>query len=374
MRIAVLSGSYRPGYSYQENIWAEQLAARGHTVRVFTPARPAVEGAPAEVEPVAALGWAPRNLYRTRALAPAVRLFGPVLILWFGPPQGFGVDVARDPALADVPLVAFMGQNRAMQPFEQATTPRDRLRALAYRRVRGPAITWAARRAALIVANTPETPAIVRAMLPAALRGARIEASPLGFDPATFAYDPARRRAPDGAVVAVVSSRFAPDKAATLRRVVDALDAAMGEAPRLRALVVGFDGGETSRSVERRIAKSRHAARFERRGFVDRAGLAAAYHHADLAVFARPSISAQEALGTGLYAVLADGAMAGLIEGPDDGARVPPDDDGALAAAIVEGARRLMNEPPSARADRARRARRLGYDRIIDAVLAAVRC
>ena len=34
-----------------------------------------------------------------RGLAPAVRRFGPELILWFGPPQGFGVDVAADPAL-----------------------------------------------------------------------------------------------------------------------------------------------------------------------------------------------------------------------------------------------------------------------------------
>lgn len=372
MRIAVISGSYQPGRSYQENVWAEQLAARGHIVRVFTPARPAVT--PVEVEPVAAMGVVSRNLYRTRALAPAVRLFGPGLVLWFGPPQGFGVDVARDRALAGVPLVAFMGQNRAMQPFERATTPRDRLRAWAYRAVRGPGVVLAARRADLIVANTPETPAIVRAMLPAALRGARIEAFPLGFEPATFGYEPARRRAPDGDVVAVVSSRFAPDKAATLRRVVDALDTAMGEVVRLRAVVVGFDGGETSRAIEERIAQSRHAARFERRGFADRAGLAAVFHHADLAVFARPSISAQEALGTGLYAVLVDGAMGGLIAGREDGVLVPPGDARALAAAIVEAAGRVAAEPASARAERAGRARRLGYDRIIDAVLAAIRC
>ncbi|MCB9553746.1 MAG: hypothetical protein H6705_18050 [Myxococcales bacterium] len=53
-----------------------------------------------------------------------MRRFGPELILWFGPPQGFGVDVAADPGLARVPLVAFMGQNRAMPAFEQAATRR----------------------------------------------------------------------------------------------------------------------------------------------------------------------------------------------------------------------------------------------------------
>lgn len=375
MRIAVISGSYRPGYSYQENIWTERLAARGHAVRVFAPRRRRPEPDTDPVERVATLGLAARHLYHTRALAPAVRRFAPALILWFGPPQRFGVDVARDPALARVPLVAFFGENRAMQPFERAATARDRLRALAYHLARSPAVVLACRRAARVVATTPETPAILRAMLPPGL-DPPIVTAPLGFDPVTFGPDPARRRPRDGRIVAVVSSRFAPEKAATLRLVIDALNRAMTAAPPLHARVIGFDDGLTSRAIAARLDASPHAARYERRPFADRPTLAAAFHHADLAVFARPSISAQEALATGLYAVLADGAMSWLIDDPRDGALFPPGDADALAAALVAATARLAAEPPeardAARDARAARAARLGYDRVIDLVLAGL--
>lgn len=375
MRIAVISGSFRPGFSYQENIWSEQLAARGHAVRIFTPRRAAerrplpVHAIPIERIPV--IGLASRHLYRTHALAPAVRRFAPTLILWFGPPQGFGVDVAADPHLAAVPLVAFLGENRAMQPFDHARTPRDRLRALAYRLARRPAIVLACRRAHRVIATTPETPAILRAMLPPALREtAPIIARPLGFDPATFGPDPTRRRPADGAIVAVVSSRFSPEKLPALRLIVAALDAAMNRAPTLRAVLIGFDGGPSSRAIEALLDASPHAARFERRPFADRCGLARAFHQADLAIFARPSISAQEALGTGLYAVLADGAMRGLVDDEDDGCFFAPGDAAALSAALFAATARLAHEPPTARDARAARAARLGYDRIIDALLA----
>lgn len=384
MRIAVISGSFRPGFSYQENIWSEQLAVRGHDVRIFAPRHGAErspvygERAPAPVklhpvpiERIPTLALASRHLYRTRNLAPAVRRFAPALILWFGPPQGFGVDVAADPQLAAVPLIAFLGENRAMQPFDRARTPRDRIRALAYRLARRPAIVLACRRAKRVIANTPETPAIIRAMLPPALREtAPISALPLGFDPASFGPDPTRRRPADGAIVAVVSSRFAPEKLPSLRLILAALDAAMNRAPTLRAVLVGFDGGPTSRAIEAQIDASTHAARFERRPFADRQGLARAFHQADLAIFARPSISAQEALGTGLYAVLADGAMGGLLDEDDDGCFFAPGDPAALSAALISATARLAHEPPTARDARAARAARLGYDRIIDAVLA----
>ncbi len=35
MRVAVVSATYTQGLSYQENVWAEELARRGHAVRVF---------------------------------------------------------------------------------------------------------------------------------------------------------------------------------------------------------------------------------------------------------------------------------------------------------------------------------------------------
>lgn len=394
MRVAVVSGSFRPGFSYQENLWSELLARRGEAVHVFAPAlgasRPrtrAVAGsAPYALTAVPARGLAARQVFHTTQLAPEVRAFGPDLILWFGPPQRFGVDVARDPALAAVPLVAFMGQNRQMHAFDwrgPAVPAADRLKALAYRAVRASAVALAGRRAARVVCNTPETAGIVTALVPSAERAAlraKLCPTPLGFDPAVFAFEPAlraaRRRADGvapGRIVAVVSSRFAPEKEPALALVFDALHRAMGRAPRLDAVWVGFDDGPVSRRFARAIARSPHRARFARQPFLTRRALGALFCAADLAVFARPSISAQEALGCGLFAVLADGgSMDWLLDDPADGRFFAAGSAAALAEALVDATAALAAEPPEARAARAARARRLGYDRIIDRVLDGV--
>lgn len=381
-RVAALSGSFRPGFSYQENVWAEALARAGHAVRVFVPAAPARVDGPFDVQRVPTRGLPRRHLFHTTALAPAVRAFGPELILWFGPPQRFGVDVARDRALAGVPLVAFMGQNRQMHTFDwrdRAAPLRERALAAAYHAIRGPAVALAARRAAVLVCNTPETGGIVLDLLPAGERSAaaaKIRPTPLGFDPAAFAFDPARRArqrsaAFAGRVVAAVSSRFAPEKVPALDLIFAATQRAMDRAPQLDALWVGFDEGPISRRFAHMMDRSRHRARLHRRPFGARAELAAAFHAADLAVFARPSISAQEALGAGLFAVLADGgSMDWLLTGPADGRFFAAGSVDALADALVESAAQVAAEPPEARAERASRARRLGYDRIIAGVLA----
>lgn len=383
-RIAALSGSFRPGFGYQENVWAAHLARQGHAVRVFAPGPPAERRAAGfTVQQVPIRGLPRRHLFHTTALAPAVRAFGPDLILWFGPPQRFGVDVARDRRLAGVPLVAFMGQNRQMHTFDwrdRGAPWRERALAAAYRLLRGPAVALAARRADRLVCNTPETADIVLDLLPPADRGAaapKLRPTPLGFDPAVFGFDPAerarQRAASPGRIVAAVSSRFAPEKRPALEQIRSALEAAMDRAPALDALWIGFDDGPVSRRLAAALDRSRHRARFERRPFGPRAALAAAFHGADLAVFARPSISAQEALGTGLFAVLADGgSMDWLLTGPDDGRFFAAGSTAALADALVEGAARLAAEGPQARITRAARARRLGYDRIIAGVLADV--
>ncbi|MCA9537433.1 MAG: glycosyltransferase [Myxococcales bacterium] len=377
MRFALISGSYRLGFSYQENIWAEQLAARGHQVRVFAPGRrddaPKRVAAGYEEARVATLTL-PRNIFLSRGLAAAVRRFAPERILWFGPPQLFGRSIAEDPVLARVPLIAFMGQNRQMHAFDwrdRDAPARDRALALAYQWVRAPEVIAACRRAQLIVANTPETPELIAAMLPAPERLAalaKMRPTPLGFDPATFGDAPEQRRGPDGEVVAIVTSRFAPEKEAAIALCLQGLSRAMAQDARLRALVVGLDDGPISRRVRFHFGDD---PRFTLAPFADRRALAGHFHHADVAVFARPSISAQEALGTGLYALLADdGAMDWLLAGPDTGALFAKDDARALADALLKAADRLADEPPEARSRRAAKARRLGYDRLIDAVLA----
>lgn len=378
-RIAVISGSFRAGFSYQENLWTEELARRGETVRVFTPVSTEAQVTAADGytrEAVPTRGLPRRNLFHTTALAPAVRAFAPELILWFGPPQRFGVDVARAADLAGVPLIAFMGQNRQMHAFDwraRAVPARERALALAYRLVRGPAVALAARRADIVVCNTPETADIVCDLLPRRQRAAaraKLRPTPLGFDPRVFGHRP---RAADGRVVAVVSSRFAPEKAPALRLALAGLEQAMDDDPRLVGLFVGFDDGPLSAQMGELLDRSRHRTRLQRRRFGDRAALADAFGAADLALFVRPSISAQEALGCGLYGVLADGgSMDWLLSGPADGRLFAAGARDALAAALLEASARVAAEPPSARAERAARARRLGYDRIVDGVLGAL--
>lgn len=380
-RVAVLSGSFRPGLGYQENVWSAELARRGHRVRIFAPSMSGVahieRSGGCTVEHVPARGLPERNLFHTTALAPAVRAFDPDLVLWFGPPQRFGVDVARDRGLAGRPLVAFMGQNRHMQAFAP-TTPsaaRQRARAAAYRLVRGPAVALAVRRADGVVCTTPETADLVLGLLPPWRRAAAASTlwpTPLGFDPTVFGHRPAARpEVFSGRIVAAISSRFAPEKAATLEHIRRALEQAMDRAPALDALWVGFDDGPVSRRLGAALDASRHRARMHRRPFGDRAALAGAFRVADLAVFARPSISAQEALGTGAYGVLADGgSMDWLLEHPDDGRFFEVGSVDGLADALVAAAAAVAAEGPDARAERAARARRLGYDRIVDGVLA----
>ncbi len=372
----MVSGSFRAGFSYQENLWTEELVRRGQTVRVFSPGAPGRAAVSGHHERVPAYGLPARHLFYSRALAPAVRRFAPDLILWFGPPQGFGVDMARDRALSGVPLVAFMGQNRQMHAFDwRGSAPlRERGLALAYRLIRGPAVALAAQRAERVVCNTPETAGIVLDLLPRRLRALaepKLRPTPLGFDPRVFGFVEAPRPARHaGRVVAVVSSRFAPEKQAALTMALAGLERAMDRSPTLDGLFVGFDDGPVSRRMAAALDSSRHRARLHRRPFGDRQALADAFRAADLAVFVRPSISAQEALGTGLFGVLADGgSMDWLLTGPADGRLFAAGSVPALAAALVHGAASVADEPAGARAERAARARRLGYDRIVDGVL-----
>lgn len=375
-RIAVLSGSFRAGMSYQENLWSEELARRGQRVRVFAPGIAHVERAGGfTIERVPARGLPGRHLFHA-TVAPAVRAFDPDLILWFGPPQRFGVDVARDRQLAGRPLVAFMGQNRQMHAFgwRDPAPARQRALAAAYRLVRGPAVALAVRRADGVVCNTPETAGIVLDLLPRLQRAAARETlwpTPLGFDPRVFGFEAAPRPpAFAGRIVAAISSRFAPEKAPTLELIRSALERAMDRDDRLDGLWIGFDDGPVSRRLAAALDSSRHRARMHRRPFGDRAALAAGFRAADLAVFARPSISAQEALGTGAYGVLADGgSMDWLLEHPADGRFFTAGSADALADALVGACAAVAAEAPGARAERAARARRLGYDRIVDRVL-----
>ena len=218
-RTVIVSGSFRIDYSYQENIWAEYLAAMGDEVTVVTAGRQDQEQESVQGYRVVWLktrGLFSRHLYferRTDGRIPSTR---PNSLVW---PRNYLASVDIHPKCR--PSGNFYGSKSADVAFdwtENGLSIRERLTALAYQWIRIPTITRACHRANLVVATTEETPRILEALIPIA-DWAQIRPSvwccPLGFDEHTFRFEPHRRRtvrrelgiAP-GAPVILVTSRF----------------------------------------------------------------------------------------------------------------------------------------------------------------------
>jgi len=259
---------------------------------------------------------------------------------------------------------------------------RARLHALGYHLFRGPDTVAGCLRSQLIVANTPETEEILLYYPQGSKRRkiqGRILQLPLGFSPSFFCFAP-QRLAParaefalsEEALLFMYSSRFASNKERAIELSIQALQGAMEQDPRIQALLIGFDGGEISRRFQEMIQQGPSPQRFHMAPFAPRERLSQLYHAADVALFVRPSISCQESMGTGLYALLADdGSMDHLLSHPSQGALFPRDEVPQMIEAILSATALLgaQDDPLKSRAERAQYARRLGYDRICQEVL-----
>ncbi len=391
MRVAVVSATYVQGLSYQENVWAEELALMGHQVRVFRAddvggavTRERVGDATYEVEAVRVLRL-PRNILPSAKLGPALVGFAPELVLWFGVPMYFGRALFSDRRLRGLKVAAFFSLNNAMHRFDWRASglgSRDRALAWAFRLLRAPDVVAACLRAEVVVANTPETRDILLLFPRGKAReemASRIQQLPLGFSPRHFLFDPQRRQATrkalgfaDDELVVVVSSRFAENKVRAIGLCVDAVCAAMERAPRVRGLLVGLSDGPVSDRFRARIDSAMHPDRFVLRPFADRAELSRMFHAADVALFAQPSISCQEALGTGAFTVFADdGSTDHLVDDASQGSFFRTGDPAHLLEVLLAALKSVgtEGEGPSARQARAGLARRLGYDRIARTLL-----
>src|SRR4051812_27785849 len=107
MRFAIICSSYARGRSYQENVWAEEFARRGHTVRVITsgkahcgPDTVSINGATYEEQAVPTW-FLPNFIFLSRHVGAAVRAFKPNMV-WLSSNLHFAKDMARDPALRDI--------------------------------------------------------------------------------------------------------------------------------------------------------------------------------------------------------------------------------------------------------------------------------
>jgi Glycosyl transferases group 1 len=208
---------------------------------------------------------------------------------------------------------------------------------------------------------------------------------PLGFSPEHFSYVPevrkrvrAELKVAGNEILVCVSSHFDAVKAVFVNMIIDALNEVMKADANVRGLIVGFSDKpgavEHSRAIEQHIEHSQFAERFIRQPFANRSRLAELYNASDIAAFGRPSISCQEALGTGLVGCFADdGAVNHLVTDPEQGVFFQPGDRSDLAAKLASAAQSIGRHQGEARdAFRARlasAARWLGYDRIIQATM-----
>lgn len=397
MKIALVCPNYFLDRSYQENVWAEQLAKAGHRVRVICggPRHKAVRviqepHARYEMHQVKMITL-PRSVFITRQAAAAVRAFDPEVIVIHGN-KGFSDAVVRDPAMARVPIISTYSENLGMHEFDwrkPGIPLRQRARALGFQLLRGRHIRRNCRRSDLIVGNTLQAREILGLLFRDARERRRIDGKivdlPLGFSPDHFGHDPAMRKrvraelsVPDDQVLVCTTSRFDPIKMASINLVIDASRNLMPRHPELRLLVAGFTDSRTSEQVRAHIASGPHADRIIQHPFANRTRLNELFNAADVIVYNLATISCQEALGTGLFACFGDaGTMQHLITRPDQGVLFRPGDEGDLTEKLSRGlaiAGRHRGEARERfRRELAEASRWLGYDRIIASLLDEVR-
>jgi len=376
MRIALIAGTFFPGYGYQENIYAKQLAGRDHRVTVVatTQKSPAPEFGGANscggFDLIRVPGrMTPHGLMVARGIGEHLVRANPDLVLWFGVGQLFGWSLLTDPRLKAIPSIAFFGENSAMHTYDwrDRTQPWEgRLKALGWKALRGPFYRRVIARSLFAVATKDETQDILLSLYreDERLRPAKkIIKLPLGYDPDVFAFDPvlrARVRQRLGLepveVCAVYSSKFHPGK--RIERVVSRFVTALEALPALRVMLIGFDGGRYAGTIRKMITDSVVRDRFILQPFSPRDRLKDYFNAADIAVYDQPSISVQEAMGTGLYVLLADdGSMRHLVTCPQTGAYFNMMQPTDMAHALTQAAAALRSlSPQNATAQRQKRA------------------
>ena len=382
-RAVIVSGSFRSGFSYQENIWAEVLSRQGWRVTVLCPERASQPSKAYDFQiiEVPSYGSKDRNLLFEKDVSAQIQALRPDCILWFGPPQIFGLSFVRQRQLSGIPTAIFMGQNSRMQAFDwrqDGIGLKGWLKANAYRYIRGPAIRQAIARANLVVANTAETPTILGLYAPTASFSDKLMTAPLGYDPGTFTYKPSIRKQAradiglsDDTLTFLLSSRFVPEKKASIRLIWSAFERFAQSNGGANLIVAGLSENSVSDAFRESVERSKLNSQVQLYPFLDRRALGRLFHAADVAVFARPSISCQEALGTGAFGLFSDdGSMDWLLQDRECGRTFKEGDVEALYSKMIE-----ISEVAGAlfeaekRTERAAKASFLSYETIIDRVL-----
>lgn len=389
MRLSLVSGYFVEGRGYQENVWAEQLGSLGHDVCVFTS-----EYLPRGITHDRRRGLLPYRIFRVEAkrypsgiilsnsLSGALREYAPDWVLWFGVGQFFGLYLLLSPLIRKAPVVSFFGENLGMHEFDwrkRGISLTQRIRAIGFRQLRGPLYRAVFDRSRWVIATKRQTADILldlckRRSQRAAL-ARKLVNIPLGYSPEVFFPDRLCRERVrrelglvNGDVLVITSSRFSPGK--RLNELVLSLMHAVCADRRLRVCLVGFSqDNPVARQIQRLIDSGSCADRFIKHPFTTRERLAELFNAGDIGLYDNPSISVQEAMGTGLFMCLSgNGSMQHLLGHADTGLFYHPHDRASKAEALKKAADIVSSNNDTAywgwRNRIHKRNRWLGYDRM----------
>ncbi|UCG17516.1 MAG: glycosyltransferase [Phycisphaerales bacterium] len=399
--MALVDAYFLTGMGYQTTGWLRALVSRGHRVRAFSSCyvsnivrhmyeKPFPEGL-TQVDggqllrlPARQL---PRDMVRCPCLLKEVLDFAPDMTLAAYPGTLFARDLFRHREALPGLLFSTFAENRAQRlgtaPFRRA------LLDIAFLALKRRDYRQFIETSDVAILQTPDT---FDFLLPRIARGRRLERlrrkctlSALGFEALVFHVDPEARAAErerlgirSTDVVALYACKITPIKRLDLW--VSVMAGAMRRVPALRAMLIGLrDGDVESTRVLSWIEATGLKNRFICLPFASREQLPRLYNAADLGVwYMQPSVTIQEAMGTGIYMLLTDArTVSHLVLDPQTGRYFPAGDYRRLEQLIVDAVKEFVDGAawslPEARLRRARtNAKRFSYEALTEQLAAAV--
>jgi len=400
MRIAIVAPHFVTDMGYQETGWYTALVSLGHRVRVFASCYvsytlekyykdPFPEGLSeyrgGEVLRLPARKL-PRNMVRCDGLLREVVAFRPELTLAVYPGSMFAVELfAHRDELPGV-LVSTFGDTRA----QRRGTGRLKRAALdaAYFLFKRRHYRTFIERSDIVLMQTPDTIDFILGRTAWGRARERLRErcwlSALGFDPEVFFPDAEARQAErrrlgiaEDEVVGLYSCKITPIKRLDIW--VDVMDEAVRQVPRLRPMLIGIRPGDPEcERILSRIERTGRKDRFLCLPFATREQLPRLYNAADFGVwYMQPSVTIQEAMGTGVYMILTDSPTAShLVIDPETGRYFRDGEYDRLQRLVTETAAAFAGGDPlrswEARTRRAAINReRFGYVALAERLVAA---
>jgi glycosyltransferase involved in cell wall biosynthesis len=388
MKIAIVSGYFIEGRGYQENIWAEELTKLGLRVCVFTSTFVPrginhdfkIKSQRYEIKRFKGIRLPSGIIWAPKFKAPLID-FNPDWILWFGIGQFYGKPLLDDFKLKKVPLLGFFGENTGMHEFnwkKPNINLHQRIKAIGFQLLRKSLYLKAFQRCNKIICTKRQTSDILKSLCSRKQQinylSEKMLDIPLGYSPDLFYPDFNKRlkvrsqlKLIPGDILVLASSRFSPGK--KIGQLVDGATKAISQNNRLFFCLVGFfENNPTSKIINLKINTNPFKKQFIKHPFCSRKKLAELFNAADIGLYQSPSISVQEAMGTGLYMCLSnDGSMNHLLKNPSQGIFFDRQNIEAISNALLQAAKEVSSHARDYKDWRKAIARKntwLSYERI----------